>query len=307
MINEKLNAETDPNKTMVIRVGCRLVYYSNGYTPILLIVRPHSEERRLILEERLTVSPKIPYEEFPDWQGNTTQRWVLPPGSTTICHDALVTVSSQWENVDPPQGDFSISQLPASVLRYTLPSRYCESDKMLAFAFDTFGHLRTTGEKTHAICDWVHANIKYVTYSGRPDISAVEILNRGFGVCRDFAHVGITLCRALNIPARYVSGHLPDVGVLDPGSPMDFHAYYEAYIGESWYTYDPRFNSPRIGRIKIAHGLDAVDGALTTTYGQAPLTFFEAWAYQVDPSRVSVGDPIDLAQRLDGTPEIRFI
>jgi transglutaminase-like putative cysteine protease len=277
---------------MAIRVGCRMVYEVIQGTPILLIVRPHAEVRDKVLTESLTLTPKVPYEEFTDWQGNTTQRWELPPGTNTIVHDALVSVSSTWEAVDSWET--------------TLPSRYCDSDKVLNFAAQKFGHLRSAGEQARAICDWVHDNIKYVTGSGRSDISAVEILDRGFGVCRDFAHVGITLCRALNIPARYVCGHLPDVGVLDPGSPMDFHAYYEAYIGKKWMTYDPRFNKPRIGRIKIAHGLDAVDGALTTTYGGGVMEWFEAWAYQVDPKKVSLGDPIDLAQRLDGTEVVRF-
>jgi len=299
---------TTSDRTIAIRIGCRLVYEVMEDTPILLIVRPHLEVRPQVIEEKLTLTPEAPYEEFLDWQGNTTQRWVLPPGQNTICHDALVAVSSLWEDVNPPENAkaLSIDKMPPDVLRYTLPSRYCDSDKLLNFAAQQFGHLGSAREQARAICDWVHDNIKYVTGSGRSDISAVEILARGFGVCRDFAHVGITLCRALNIPARYVSGHLPDVGVLDPGSPMDFHAYYEAYIGESWYTYDPRFNKRRIGRIKIAHGLDAVDGALTTTYGGGIMAWFEAWAYQVDPEKVSIGDPIDLAQRLDGTELVRF-
>ena len=283
-----------------------MVYGVERDTPILLIVRPHSEVRDQVLKESLTLTPAAPYEEFTDWQGNTTQRWVLPPGTNTIIHDAIVSVSAAWEAIDSIEDSLPIDRLPHDVLRYTLPSRYCDSDKVLNFAAQNFGHLRSASEQARAICDWVHANIRYVTGSGRSDISAVEILDRGFGVCRDFAHVGITLCRALNIPARYVCGHLPDVGVLDPGSPMDFHAYYEAYIGQSWTTYDPRFNKPRIGRIKIAHGLDAVDGALTTTYGGAVMDWFEAWAYQVDPDKVSLGDPIDLTQRLDGTEVVRF-
>jgi transglutaminase-like putative cysteine protease len=297
---------TFPAPGMTIRVGCRLVYDVMEDTPILLIVRPHSEVQNQVIEEELKIAPETPYEEFVDWQGNTTQRWVLKPGETVITHDALVAVSSLWEDVDPPDQSSTIDQLPPAGLRYTLPSRYCDSDKILSFAAQQFGYIPTARGRARAICDWVHDNIKYVTGSGRSDISAVEILARGFGVCRDFAHVGIALCRALNIPARYVSGHLPDVGVLDPGSPMDFHAYYEAYIGDTWYTYDPRFNKPRIGRIKIAHGLDAVDGALTTTYGSGRMAWFEAWAYQVDPSKISLGDSIDLTHRLDGTEVIRF-
>jgi transglutaminase-like putative cysteine protease len=125
-------------------------------------------------------------------------------------------------------------------------------------------------------------------------------------VCRDFAHVAIALCRAFNLPARYVVGHLPDIGYLDPGTPMDFHAYFEVYLGQTWCTFDARYNTPRIGRIKVAQGLDAVDGAFSTIYGEARLAWFEVWAYQVNPEQVSVGDPIDLSKRLDGTPQVRL-
>ena len=132
------------------------------------------------------------------------------------------------------------------------------------------------------------------------------MLARRHGVCRDFAHVGIALCRALNLPARYVTGHLPDIGYVDPGSPMDFHAYFEVYLDGNWFAYDPRYNVPRIGRVKIACGLDAVDCAFATIYGPATLTYFEVWAYQVPPNTVSVGDPIDLSKRLDGSEEVRY-
>jgi transglutaminase-like putative cysteine protease len=142
--------------------------------------------------------------------------------------------------------------------------------------------------------------------SGRSDLSASEVIERRFGVCRDFAHAAIALCRAFNLPARYVTGHLPDIGYVDPGTPMDFHAYCEVYLGQEWLTFDPRFNVPRIGRVKVAHGSDAVDGAFATIYGEAKLTHFEVWAYQVNPQQVSVGDPIDLSKRLDGTTMIRW-
>ncbi len=153
--------------------------------------------------------------------------------------------------------------------------------------------------------DWVHNNIEYRFASGRPDISAAQIIERGYGVCRDFAHCTIALCRAINIPARYVTGHLPDIGHVDPGSPMDFHAYSEVYLGAQWHVFDARYNEPRIGRIKIAQGLDAVECAFATVYGPAQMTKFEVWAYQVDPLEVSLGDPIDLSKRLDGTDEIK--
>jgi transglutaminase-like putative cysteine protease len=199
-----------------------------------------------------------------------------------------------------------VEELPPELLRYTLPSRYCDSDKLFDFAWEHFGHVPHGMLRVQAICDWVHGNIEYRFGSGRPDISASEVIARRYGVCRDFAHAAIALCRAFNLPTRYVTGHLPDIGYVDPGSPMDFHAYLEVYLGGNWYTFDARYNVPRIGRVTLAHGLDAVDGAFSTIYGAARLTYFEVWAYQVAPDTVSVSDPIDLTKRLDGTEQVRM-
>jgi transglutaminase-like putative cysteine protease len=199
-----------------------------------------------------------------------------------------------------------VGQLPWELLRYTLPSRYCDSDKLLNFAWNHFGQITNGLPRVQAICDWVHNNVEYRLLSGRPDLSASEVIERRYGVCRDFAHAVIALCRAFNLPARYVTGHLPDIGYLDPGTPMDFHAYCEVYLGQEWFTFDARYNVPRIGRVKVAHGLDAVDGALATIFGEGRLTHFEVWAYQVNPQEVSVGDAVDLSKRLDGSLTLRF-
>jgi transglutaminase-like putative cysteine protease len=199
-----------------------------------------------------------------------------------------------------------VSQIPFEFLRYTLPSRYCDSDKLMDFAWQQFGHIQHGLPRVQAICDWVHNNIEYRFGSGRPDLSASEVIQRRYGVCRDFAHAAIALCRAFNLPARYVTGHLPDIGYTDPGTPMDFHAYTEVYLGRDWLTFDPRYNVPRIGRVKVAHGADAVDGAFATIYGEARPVHFEVWAYQVNPGDVFVGDPVDLSRRLDGSTNIRF-
>ena len=161
-----------------------------------------------------------------------------------------------------------VYELPPETLRYTLPSRYCDSDKLLNFAWPQFGNIENGVPRVQAICDWVHNNIQYRFGAGSSDISASEVLIQRFGVCRDFAHVAIALCRCFNIPARYVTGHLPDIGFHDPGTPMDFHAYFEVFLGHHWSTFDARFNIPRIGRVKIAQGLDAVDGAFSTIYGE---------------------------------------
>jgi transglutaminase-like putative cysteine protease len=152
----------------------------------------------------------------------------------------------------------------------------------------------------------VHNNIAYSYGNGSPNRSAWDTIQQGAGVCRDFAHTAIALCRTFNIPARYVTGYVPDVAWRDRGMPMDFHAYFQVYIAHGWHTFDARFNLPRTGRINIACGLDAVDGAFATVYGGAQMVSFKVWAYQVDPKEVDLGDPIDLSKRLDGTPALRF-
>ncbi len=297
----------DAAPLITIRVGCRLVYETTEPTPIFLVVRPRSDSSdQIVLSESLTFRSDQTSEQFLNEHGNITHRWTLAPGQTTVVHDALVQVSSRPDNFNFKKFSVPIQEITPATLRYALPSRYCDSDKLLGFAAQQFGYLVNGVDKVIAICNWVQRNISYVTCSGRPDLSASEVMARGYGVCRDFAHVAIALCRALNLPTRYVTGHMPDVGCFDPGTPMDFHAYFEVYLEHQWRVFDARFNVPRIGRVKIAHGLDAVDGSFSTVYGPAQLTFFEVWAYQVNPAVVSVGDPVNLALRLDGTPQIRF-
>jgi transglutaminase-like putative cysteine protease len=273
-------------------------------TAALFMIKPRRDEALRVCQERFSVEPSLPGTEYQDEHDNIVYRAVLPAGAATIEHDALVAVSSHQDNDGLVPRLVPLSEVPRSGLRYTLPSRYCDSDNLIEFARDQFGKIKPGADLVQAICDWTHSNIEYRFGSGSPNLSASQIVERGYGVCRDFAHVAITLCRAFDLPTRYVTGHLPDIGWLDPGTAMDFHAYFEVFLGQ-WFTYDPRFNIPRIGRIKVAHGLDAVDGAISTTYGEAPLKNFEVWAYQVDPHEVSVGDPVDLSKRLDGTVEVR--
>ncbi len=291
---------------ITVRVGCHLVYETTVPTSVLFVLRPRLEGRVLVMQERLSFGIGQPSYEFQDSHGNITYRSMLMPGRNEIIHDGLVAVSSLPDTRDVNGELISVGQLPSEWLRYTLPSRYCDSDKLMDFAWAHFGPIPHGIERVQAICDWVHKHIEYRFGSGRPDLSASEVIARRHGVCRDFAHAAIALCRAFNLPARYVTGHLPDIGYLDPGTPMDFHAYCEVYLGQDWLTFDPRFNVPRIGRVKVAHGSDAVDGAFATIYGEAKLVHFQVWAYQVNPQQVSVGDPINLAFRLDGTPRVRL-
>jgi transglutaminase-like putative cysteine protease len=291
---------------ITVRVGCNLVYEVRVQTAVLFVLKPRLEGRVLVMQERLSFGIGLPSYEFQDSHGNITYRSTFMPGRNEIRHDALVAVSSLPESREIFGPIVPVGQLPHELLRYTLPSRYCDSDKLLDFAWNQFGQTTHGLPRVQAICNWVHQNIEYRYMSGRSDLSASEVIGRRYGVCRDFAHAVIALCRAFNLPARYVTGHLPDIGFTDPGTPMDFHAYCEVYLGQEWLTFDARFNVQRIGRVKVAHGADAVDGAFATIYGEASLAHFEVWAYQVNPQQVSVGDPIDLSRRLDGNPTVRL-
>lgn len=289
-----------------VRVGCNLTYETTVPTPALFTLRPRLDARVLVIQEKLSFGIGLPSYEFQDSHGNITYRSTLMPGHNEIRHDALLAVSSVPDSREIPGQVLPVGQLPFELLRYTLPSRYCDSDKLLNFAWNQFGQITHGLPRVQAICDWVHNNIEYRYLSGRSDLSASEVIERRYGVCRDFAHTAIALCRTFNLPARYITGHLPDIGYVDPGTPMDFHAYIEVYLGQEWLTFDPRYNIPRIGRIKLAHGADAVDAAFATIYGEAQLAHFEVWAYQVNPQQVFLGDPIDLSKRLDGNMTIRF-
>jgi transglutaminase-like putative cysteine protease len=290
---------------LTVRVGCNIHFDCQSSATAILLVSPRFDIDRPIRQENLDFGRAPKSESFGDADGNIPYRVILEPGLNKLRHDALVDVPATSDKCEQLGDAPAVATLEPSFLRYLLPSRYCDSDRLIKFANEKFGHIYGTGAIVRAISDWVHNNIEYRFGSGRPDISAAQVIERGYGVCRDFAHCTIALCRALNIPARYVTGHLPDIGHIDPGTPMDFHAYSEVYLGDQWCVFDARYNEPRIGRIKIAHGLDAVECGFATVYGAALLTNFEVWAYQVNPSQVGVGDPIDLSKRLDGVEEIR--
>lgn len=285
---------------LTLRVGCSLAYEATGPATLCLNVSPRPARNYAMVFEALSLGDQLPSEQFVDTHGNVVHRVQLNRGTNCFRHDAIVAASSQPDNHGlPPVTPELPGQLPADLLRYTLPSRYCDSDKLANFAWEKFGRVEHGLPRIDAISRWLHENIEYRYLSGRPDLSAWDILQRGYGVCRDFAHLAIALNRTFNLPARYVTGHLPDIGVPDPDNHMDFHAYAEVYVGGHWFTTDARFHVPRIGRIKVSCGLDGVDGAFSTIYGGATLTYFQVWAYQVARGTVGVGDPLDFSQRLD--------
>ena len=303
-MNSSATAITYP-LDLAVRAGCEIVYETEAETPILACFKPRQAETQFIQQERVEFEPRLSATEFEDNHENIIYRLVLKPGRNVLRHDSMVMVPSIREDAMYADGVTPPHLLPPPLLRYTLPSRYADSDKLLDFAWQQFGQVPHGIERVQAICDWLHHNIEYRTGSGSPHISAHDVIQRRYGVCRDLAHTLVALCRTFNLPARYVSGYVPDIGCFDPGTPMDFHAYCEVYLGGRWQVFDARFNQPRTGRIRISAGYDAVNCAFTTIYGGARLTSFNVWSYQVDPATVSLEDPVDLSQRLCGTPEIR--
>ncbi len=303
-------ARTDPvggvsTDELTLRVGCKLVYDATGPATLLLNVRPDRFGPHRVLDQVLTVGENLAAPEFIDSHGNTVCRVRLAPGCHEIRHDAIVAVPASLDNAHlPPVTPERMEDLPDHVLRYVLPSRYCDSDRLTNFAWEKFGHVEHGLPRVEAISRWVHENIEYRYMSGRPDLTAGDVLQRGYGVCRDFAHLVVALNRTFNLPARYVTGHMPDIGFPDPENHMDFHAYAEVFVGGHWFISDARFHVPRIGRAHIARGQDAVDGAFSTIFGGANLGYFEVWAYQIARGSVAVGDPLDFSVRLDNRHEI---
>jgi transglutaminase-like putative cysteine protease len=292
--------ETSREHDITLRVGCALAYEVTGTASILLNVQPRTCSRHAVVFQALTLGDDLPSSEFTDSHGNRILRVRLAPGSNHIRHDAILVTSSRPDNDGLSAATpLPVDQLPPELLRYLAPSRYCDSDKLANFAWEKFGPVEHGLPRVEAISRWIHDNIEYRYLSGRPDLSAWDILQRGHGVCRDFAHLATALNRSFNLPARYVAGHMPDIGFPDPENHMDFHAYAEVFVGGEWFTTDARFHVPRIGRIKIAHGMDAVDCGFSTIYGSATLSYCQVWAYQVKHGTVGVGDPLDLSKRLD--------
>jgi transglutaminase-like putative cysteine protease len=288
-----------PDKT-IINIGCALGYQAFRPVQALFLVQPHIEPGYSILEESMEINTGALMERYIDLYGNPALKTMLMPGYNEFHYEATLELQQSDFCVLPAFGA-STHDLSKEVVRYTLPSRYCESDKLYGFAQDRFGHLPHGFAQVQAICDWVHHHLEYRYGSGDSTLSACEAIVRGYGVCRDFAHVMIALCRALDLPARYVAGHIPKVkgneieGDHDIG--VDFHAYTEVYFDKCWHTFDARYNRRLNGKIKIAHGMDAVDAAFATFYGNVAVVKFKAWSRQAE----TFGDvPIPLKGSVSG-------
>lgn len=263
---------------MHIRVGCEFSYEASWPTPTVLLVQPHPDGPHTIVREEWKFTPELPMHTYHDIYANRCQRFLLPSGMHTLYYDALVEVPATWDETAPAAAQMPVEELPDDVLLYTLASRFCLSDVLSNTAWRLFGDTKPGWERVQAICDWVHETIRFQYGTSTPLTTAVDIYVQGVGVCRDFTHLAVTFCRALNIPTRYVFGYIPDIGVPVSDAPMDFCAWMEVYLDGRWWTFDPRNNTPRIGRVLIGRGRDALDVAMVTSYGSPTLKRMTVWA-----------------------------
>jgi len=228
-----------------------------------------------------SVEPEGEVHHFRDVFGNVASRLVAPAGLVRFWADGIVQDSGELDRRNPDAVQHPVSELPDEVLPFLLNSRYCEVDKLVPVAWDLFGTVDPGWHRVEAICDWVNSHVSFGYSYARPTKSAYDVYVERLGVCRDFNHLALTFCRCMNIPARYATGYLGDIGVPVSTAPMDFSGWFEAYLGGEWYTFDARHNAPRIGRVVMAYGRDATDVALTTSYGNAPLAGFTVWTEEV--------------------------
>jgi transglutaminase-like putative cysteine protease len=266
-----------------LRVGCEFRLASDQQVPMLMLVRAHPNREHHTLYESRWCRPEVPLREFVDGFGNFCWRLTTPGGPFTLRYDAMVATDCEPDPVHPGAPLVPVQDLPDETLVYTLPSRYVPSDLLLDQAWTLFGHTDPTWARVQAICDWIHEHVRYVSGASGPTTTALDVLSSRAGVCRDFALLAVAFCRALNIPARYTFGYLPDIAVEPPDVPMDFHAWFEAYLGGRWHTFDARHNRPRIGRVIVGYGRDAADVALTTSYGAVRLDAMTVWADEIHP------------------------
>lgn len=261
---------------MNIRIGYELVFNCPQATPMILALNVHpSRTPNLVIPDPVMTDPPIPVAVYFDSYGNQCARIVAPKGVLRLSTDAVINDSGLPDAINPQARQTAVEQLPDQTLLFLLGSRYCETDPLADTAWQLFDNNVTGWSRVQAICDYVHNHIEFGYHHARNNKTAYEVLQEKRGVCRDFAHLAIALCRCMNIPARYCTGYLGDMGIPPPYGQMDFAAWFEAYLDGRWYIFDPRNNIPRIGRILIARGRDAADVAISTAFGPNTLESFK--------------------------------
>ncbi len=267
---------------MRLKIGYALSYQSVQPTPMILNLNVHrARAGDLIWGDTLTTQPWVPLTYYQDGFGNRCTRLVAPPGLIQISADAVINDTGQPDPVVPEAQQIGVDQLPDDVLVYLLQSRYCDTEKLSSIAWSLFGNTSPGWARVQAVCDFVHGHLTFGYPFARATRTAFEAYEERKGVCRDFAHLAVALCRCLNIPARYCTGYLGDIGVPPVDAPMDFSAWFEVFLAGGWYTFDARHNFPRIGRVLIARGRDAADVAISMTFGPSTLQSFQVWTTEV--------------------------
>jgi transglutaminase-like putative cysteine protease len=273
---------------MLIRLGYDIQFDIPAPVPMVAMLNLHPSRIADLREpDELRITPAVPVETYHDSYGNLCTRFVAPAGELRLFNSTLVEDSGETDPVSPGARQVPVQDLPSEVLRYLLASRYCEVDQLMNIAGTLFCATEPGWPRVQAICDWVQANITFGYNFASSTKTAQDVYTDRRGVCRDFQHLAITFCRCMNIPARYATGYLGDIGVpLTP--PMDFSAWFEAYLEDRWWTFDARNNRPRIGRVLMATGRDAADVAITTSFGTAWLKSFTVVTDEVAP--VTIGN-----------------
>jgi transglutaminase-like putative cysteine protease len=272
---------------MKIRLGYDIRFTTVGRVPFIAMLNVHPSRTADLLEpDILHADPGIQTEQYFDSFGNICVRLVAPGGQFRIHTSTLIQDSGQPDPVSPQARQMPVDELPPETLRYLLGSRYCETDLLSNMAVELFGNTKPGWSRVASICAWVNQHVTFGYPFANPTKTALDVLNTKQGVCRDFQHLAVAFCRCMNIPARYATGYLGDIGV--PATPpMDFSAWFEAYLDHRWWTFDARHNAPRIGRVLIAVGRDAADVAVTTSFGAAPLLQFDITADEVQEESAS--------------------
>jgi transglutaminase-like putative cysteine protease len=268
---------------MKIHIGYELIYDCPQPTPMILTLSVHyTRFSDMILPDHLITDPPVPLSAYRDNYGNWCSRIVAPKGQIKLTANGLVRDSGQPDVVVPQARQMPVEALPDETLVFLLGSRYCETDRLSEIAWQLFDKSPTGWARVQAICDYVNRHIAFGYEHARCTKTAWEAFQEKTGVCRDYAHLAITFCRCMNIPARYCTGYLGDIGMPPPYSPMDFAGWFEAYLDGHWYTFDARNNIPRIGRVLIARGRDAADVAISSTFGPNTLVSFKVWTDEVN-------------------------
>ncbi|UHD47650.1 transglutaminase family protein [Aureimonas altamirensis] len=276
---------------MRIRVGSELTFEFPQPTPVIAILNVHSSRvSDLERPDYLITTPAVPVDGYRDTFGNWCNRLLAPAGAFSMRTETVVRDTGMWdsEGADLVAHQTMVHELPADTLEYLLGSRYCETDLLSETAWAMFGSQPLGWARVQAIVDFVHGHLSFGYEHSRPTRTAWEAYNEGVGVCRDFAHLALAFCRCLNIPARYCTGYISDIGLPLPHAPQDFAAWIEVFLGGRWHMFDPRNNDPRIGRILVARGRDAADVPLTLTFGPNQLTGFKVTTEEV-PADGSLG------------------